>query len=87
MLQNEPCLHSGRWGFKEFWGKILRNLSKIAEIWKNCINFYFYFLFVLTYGCIINIINNQGRHLKNIIFIFLGNFFGEKHQFLIKSME
>ena len=42
MLQNEPCLHSGRWDFKEFWGKILRNLSKIAEIWKNCIILYIY---------------------------------------------
>ena len=82
MLQNEPCLHSGRWGVKEFWGKILRILSKIAEIWKNCINLkYFYFLLVLTYGCIVNIINYQDRHLKHTIFIFFAILGGKNTDF------
>jgi hypothetical protein len=35
MLQDEPCLHSGRWGFKEILGKIIIFYLKIAENWKN----------------------------------------------------
>jgi hypothetical protein len=37
MLQDETCLHSGRRGFKEILGKIIRFYWKIAENWKNCI--------------------------------------------------
>jgi hypothetical protein len=36
MLQDETCLHSGRWGFKEILGKIVEFYGKIAENWKNC---------------------------------------------------
>jgi hypothetical protein len=37
MLQDEPCLHSGRWSFKEILGKTVTFYWKITENWKKCI--------------------------------------------------
>jgi hypothetical protein len=42
MQQDETCLHTGRWGFKEIWVKSQDFIENLPNVGKNVLFFYFH---------------------------------------------
>jgi hypothetical protein len=90
MLQDEPCLHSGHWGFKEILGKIIRFYWKIAENWKNCkIKNLILIISIICYNAFShNTYHKYSWLMTQTQFVhFGGSFWGKNHGFLTKICE